>query len=74
MNRIKPHIKFRAVVLVLVMLSVISTIHILWHYHSDIGINQSLAFFQVSDSVGIKEVGFVDFVVEAFRRVVVNLI
>lgn len=73
MNKIQPHIKLRAIFFVLVLLSVISTLHIISNYHSGLLMNESVSFFNMTDSVKIKEVGIVDFVVEAFRRVVVTL-
>lgn len=74
MNKIQPHIKLRAIFFVLVLLSVVSTLHILSHYRSEVLLNESVALFNMADSVKIKEVGIVDFVIEAFRRVVVAVV
>ncbi|HLT94135.1 MAG TPA: hypothetical protein VKZ56_06210 [Membranihabitans sp.] len=74
MNKIQPNIKIRAVFFVLILLSIISTFHIIFHYHTDVLMKDTVAIFNVPDSVVLKEVGIVDFVVEVFKRVVVAII
>lgn len=75
MNKFVPHNKTRAIFIVLVLLSMVCTLHIMVHlYQSETVVNDTVAIFQMADSVGIKEVGFVDFMVEIFRRVAVTMI
>lgn len=70
MDKIKSNTKLRRIFIVLILLSAISTLHIMYNYHADLLVSESVSFFNMTDSVKIKEVGFVEFMVEAFKRVI----
>ena len=64
-----PDIKPKILFTLLIVLSIISTIHIWFHYQLDVGIKETITILQAPDTTGLKEVGFTDFVVNAVRRI-----
>lgn len=64
----------KSLLLILVIISIISTLHIWFHYQCEIVAYESFYEFRIPDSLDMKEVGFIDFVFESVRRIFATMV
>lgn len=65
MTSIKPKVLFS----LLLIMSIISTVYIFFSYESGVLGSEAVTFFKMPESIGLKEVGFIDFVVNTARKI-----